>query len=51
MVVDLSPVAVSWTLGNAPVSSKKLLEIQATTECGFTLKRVRDIVGTNSYSV
>ena len=27
-----------------PASSKELLDIQATIECGFTLKRVRDII-------
>ena len=27
----------------APASSKKFLDIQATIECGFTLKRVRDM--------
>ena len=27
----------------APVSSKEFLDIQATIECGFTLKRVRDM--------
>ena len=27
----------------APVSSKKFLEIQATIECRFTLKRARDM--------
>ena len=32
----------------APVSSKELLDIQATVECGFTLKRVCDIIKTYS---
>ena len=32
-----------------PVSSKEFLDIQATLECGFTLKRVRDII--RAYSV
>ena len=27
----------------APASSKEFLDIQATIECGFTLKRVRDM--------
>ena len=31
-----------------PVSSKEFLHIQATTECGFTLKRVRDMIRTYS---
>ena len=32
----------------APVSSKEFLDIQATIECGFTLKRVRDKIRTYS---
>ena len=32
----------------APVSSKEFLDIQATIECGFTLKRVRDMIRTFS---
>ena len=32
----------------APVSSKEFLDIQATIECGFTLKRVRDMIRTYS---
>ena len=32
----------------APASSKEFLDIQATTECGFTLKRVRDMIKTYS---
>ena len=28
----------------APVSSKEFLDIQAIMECGFTLKRVRDMI-------
>ena len=32
----------------APVSSKEFLDIQAATECEFTLKRVRDIIRTYS---
>ena len=35
----------------APASSKKFLDIQATIECGFTLKRVRDMARTYSHSV
>ena len=31
-----------------PVSSKEFLDIQATLECGFTLKRVRDMTRTCS---
>ena len=29
-----------------PASSKEFLDIQATIECGFTLKRVRDMTRT-----
>ena len=32
----------------APVSIKDFLDIQATVECRFTLKRVRDIIITYS---
>ena len=32
----------------APVSSKDFLDIQATIECGFTLKRVHDMTRTHS---
>ena len=28
----------------APASSKEFLDIQATVECGFTLKLVRDMI-------
>ena len=31
-----------------PVSMKEFLDIQATIECGFTLKRVRDMIRTYS---
>ena len=31
-----------------PVSSKEFLDIQATIECAFTLKRVRDMTRTYS---
>ena len=30
----------------APASSKEFLDIQATIECGFTLKRLRDMIRT-----
>ena len=30
----------------APASSKEFLDIQATVECGFTLKLVRDMIKT-----
>ena len=32
----------------APVSSKEFLDIQATIECEFTLKRIRDMIRTHS---
>ena len=44
-------VRVSFTVAVtyiASVSSKEFLDIQATIECGFTLKRVRDIIKTYS---
>ena len=40
------------TLDIAPVSSKEFLHIQATIKCGFTLKRVRDMIRTyNPFSL
>ena len=48
MVLGSSPVPVTQTSDFAPVSSKKFLDIQATIECGFTLKRVRDMTRTYS---
>ena len=48
MVLGSSPVAVTSTSDFAPASSKKFLNIQATIECGFTLKRVRDMKRTYS---
>ena len=44
MVVGASPVAVTSTSDIAPVSNKKFLDIQGSTECGFTMKRVRDMI-------
>ena len=35
----------------APVSSKEFLDIQATTECRFTLKLVRDMIRTYSLNL
>ena len=46
MVVGLIPVAVTQTLDLAPVSSKEFFDSQATIECGFTLKRVWDMIRT-----
>ena len=34
-----------------PASSKEFLDIQATIECGFTLKCVRDMIKTYSLTV
>ena len=34
----------------APALSKVFLDIQATIECGFTLKRVRDMTRTYSHT-
>ena len=39
---------VSKTSDIAPVSSKEFLDIQATIECGFTLKHVCDTITTCS---
>ena len=41
-------VPLQSTLDIAPVSSKEMLDIQATTECRFTLKRVCDMIKTQS---
>ena len=49
MVLGSSPVAVTSPSDSAPASSKEFLDIQATIECEFTLKRVRDM--TRTYSV
>ena len=46
MVVGSSPVSVTKTSDFAPVSSKEFLDIQATIECIFTLKRVGDMIRT-----
>ena len=48
VVVGLIPVAVTWTSDFAPGSSKEFLDIQATIEREFTLKRVRDMTRTYS---
>ena len=50
MVLGSSPVAVTSPSDFAPASSKEFLDIQATQtiECGFTLKRVRDMTRTYS---
>ena len=43
MVVDSSPFAITSTLDFVPALSKDFLDIQATIECGLTLKRLRDM--------
>ena len=48
MVVGSNPVAVTSPSDFAPASSKEFLDIQATIECGFTLKHVRDMIKTYS---
>ena len=48
VVVDSNPVVVTKTSDFAPASSKEFFDIQATIECGFTLKRVRDMIRTYS---
>ena len=40
------PLQSSNTSDIEPVSSKAFLDIQATIECGLTLKRVRDMMRT-----
>ena len=49
MVVGSSPVAVTKSSDMAPASSKEFLDIQATAECGFTLKLVRDTIKTYNH--
>ena len=41
-----SPVAATKASDFTPSSSKEFLEIQATIECRFTMKRVRDMTRT-----
>ena len=48
VVVGSNPVAVTSPSDFAPASSKEFLDIQATIECGFTLKCVRDMIKTYS---
>ena len=48
MVLGSSPAAVTLPSDFVPASSKEFLDIQATIECGFTLKRVRDMTRTYS---
>ena len=46
MVLGSSLVAVTSPSDFAPASSKEFLDIQATTECGFSLKPIRDMTRT-----
>ena len=48
MLLGSVPVAVTSPSDFAPASSKEFLGIQAIVECGFTLKRVRDMTRTYS---
>ena len=48
MVLGSNLVTVTYTSDIATVSSKEILDIQATIECRFTLKCVRDIIITYS---
>ena len=48
MAVGSNPVAITWTSDIKPVLSKEFLGIQATIECGFTLKQVPDLIRTYS---
>ena len=50
MIVGSSPFGVTNTSDITPVSSKEFLDIQATTECRFSLKRVRDMIDNNIQS-
>ena len=46
VVLVSSPVAVTSPSDFAPPSRKNFLDIEATIECGFTLKRLRDMART-----
>ena len=48
VVLGSSPVAVTSLSDFAPASSKEFLDIEATIECGFTVKRVRVMTRTHS---
>ena len=48
VVLGSNAVAVTSSSDFAPALYKEFLDIQATIECGFTLKRVRDM--TKPYS-
>ena len=51
MVLGLSSVTVTSPSDFVPASSKEFLDIQATIECGFTLKHVCDMTKTYSQSL
>ena len=46
--MESSPVAVTETSDFEPASRKEFLDIQATIECEFSLKRVRNMTITYS---
>ena len=48
MVVRLRSVAVTETLDIAPVLSKEFLDVKANRKCGFTEKRLHDMIRTYS---
>ena len=48
MVLGSSPVEVTSPSDFEPASRKEFLDIQATIECGFILKRVHDMTRTYS---
>ena len=48
-VLVVSRTRFTYISDFAPASSKEFLDIQANIECGFTLKRVRDM--TRTYSI
>ena len=43
-----SPVAATETSDIAAILSKEFIDIQATVECRFTLKRISDMISTYS---
>ena len=51
VVVSSSPVSVTQTSDITPVLSKEFLDLQATTECRFTLKLVRDMQNLHCFIV
>ena len=51
VAVGSNPVTVTETSDIVPVSSKECLDIQATIECRFTLRRVREMIITQSFSL